>query len=102
MTKTYLSEALNENTAPERLGELVEKDASRAIHEAIAQNPNTPTYLLLKLFKNFPLEVINNPVIPLLLLENPNFYEEFYLANFSVFEQVRLPNFFRQFIEIKF
>ena len=36
-----------------------------------ASNPNTPTDTLLTICFEFPKEVINNSVIPLLLLENP-------------------------------
>ncbi len=42
------------------------------LKKAIASNPNTPTKVLLRLINKHPQEVLNNSILPLLLLENPN------------------------------
>lgn len=41
------------------------------VREAVARNPNTPTKVLLKLGKEFPDAITANPILNLLLLENP-------------------------------
>ncbi|MEH2201584.1 hypothetical protein [Nostoc sp.] len=41
------------------------------VREAVAQNPNTPTKVLLKLGKEFPDAITANPIFNLLFLENP-------------------------------
>lgn len=93
MHPTPESEALSENTPSDRLRELAQT-RNKAVRKVVAQNPNTPTDVLLKLFYEFPLQVLNNPVLDLLLLENPNFLEELYQANTSVFSEYELPFFF--------
>ncbi len=87
MHPTPESEALNENTVGDRLRELAET-GDEAIRLAVAQNPNTPPDVLLRLFNKFPLQVLNNPVLDVLLLENLNFLEELYLANTRIFLEV--------------
>ena len=62
--------AQDETTAPEILAELARHEDSLT-RQYVAANPNTPTEILLSICKEFPNEVINNSVIPLLLLENP-------------------------------
>ena len=62
--------ANDENTAPKVLTELAKSKDSQT-RKSVATNPNTPTEILLSLCFEFPSEVINNPVIPLLLMENP-------------------------------
>lgn len=42
---------------------------------AVAQNPNAPLVLLRYLAERFPREVLANPALPLLLLEDPNVAE---------------------------
>ncbi|MDJ0577584.1 MAG: hypothetical protein QNJ65_20795 [Xenococcaceae cyanobacterium MO_234.B1] len=42
----------------------------------VAQHPNTPPDVLKQLFRRYPIEVLTNPIMELLLLENPNFLEE--------------------------
>jgi 3-methyladenine DNA glycosylase AlkC len=44
--------------------------------KAVVSNPNTPTEILFKLGVEFPHELLDNPVFSLLLLENPNLYQE--------------------------
>ena len=63
-------EAQDETTSPERLRKLAISQDS-FIRKYVAENPNTPTETLLNLSNEFPQQVLNNPVIPLLLIENP-------------------------------
>jgi hypothetical protein len=84
-----------ESTPAERLRELG-KIGINPLGKAIAQNPNTPTDILMKLFWHFPIEVLNNPVLDLLLLENPDFLYRLFLVNPKVFSKQDLPKFFNQ------
>lgn len=92
--------ANNPSAPPELLQELsTNSDATtyenyQAICKAIAQNLNTPPDLLRTLFAEFPLQVLNNPVIDLLLLENPNFLNTLYQAKPWAFYESGLPFFF--------
>jgi uncharacterized membrane-anchored protein YhcB (DUF1043 family) len=65
--------ACAEDTSVEVLQQL-SKDSDREIRSLVASNPNTPTEILLKLGKQFPEAVIDNPIFGLLLLENPGSY----------------------------
>jgi len=58
-------------TAPELLEKLGEC-SNPEIRKYVAENPNTPTDTLFKLAVDFPKEFLNNPILPLLLLEYPN------------------------------
>jgi hypothetical protein len=65
--------ANNPSTPPEELRKLA--DSSDAITRShIAANPNTPTEVLLLLCAEFPAQVLNNPILSLLFLENPNVF----------------------------
>lgn len=85
---TQLEEALNENTSAENLQKLVREIDERnfsysgddAIYRAVARNPNTPPDTLKELFSEHgcPFEVLDNPVLELLLLENSNFINELF------------------------
>ena len=68
----------------------------RNIAKAIAKHPNTPPDLLVKLFSKFPIEVLTNPSLNLLLLENPKFLEELYngFTNIFIQDNIEIPNFF--------
>ncbi|MGL4879581.1 MAG: hypothetical protein ACRC8K_00770, partial [Waterburya sp.] len=57
--------------APEKVLKELSESNNSAIRKAVCANPNTPTETLLNLSFDFPKEVMNNPLIPLLLLENP-------------------------------
>ncbi len=94
MTSPLAREAADPDTPPERL-ELLARErsvqrlvaanpaappdvlkrlrrvANRATRAAVANNPNSPIELLLELAPDFPLEVLDNPVLPLLTLANP-------------------------------
>lgn len=88
-----LEEALDETTPSERLRELAASSQMKT-RFAVAQNPNTPVDVLITLFSEAPLDVLNNPVIPLLLLENPCLFEDLCKSNKRIFQQFELPNFF--------
>src|SRR5690348_16647304 len=89
-------EAANSETSPKRLAELSRVNAVRAIvasnpstpraclaqmskaqnaviRRAVAQNPNTPVLHLTDLVYEFPRTFLNNPVITLLSLAEPDF-----------------------------
>ena len=86
-----LSGAAQEQPSPEQLAtaELVAKNPAApgellralsatkrpAVQQAVALNPNTPLQVLLRLADAFPL-ALQNPALPLLLLENPNPIEQ--------------------------
>jgi len=59
--------------------------------EAVVSNANTPPEILVQLGEEFPSQFLDNPVFPLLLLENPNFITElplFTLRNILTQENV--------------
>lgn len=71
MNTHHISEASNPNAAASTLRSLY-NSGDPAIHAAIAANPNTPLDILLPLAGSFPAAFCSNPVLPLLLLEQPN------------------------------
>ncbi|MDB5269693.1 MAG: hypothetical protein JWP58_2733 [Hymenobacter sp.] len=58
-------------TLPLQLEALGDGVNSRAIKEAVARNPNSPPALLLRLAGRYWQPFLENPVLPLLLLEDP-------------------------------
>jgi hypothetical protein len=66
-----LQEAKDPNTPISRLLALW-REQNPQILRALAQNPGTPVDKLLILAQRYPAEFLENPVLPLLLLENPN------------------------------
>ncbi len=76
-----LAEALNSNTSAARLAEILDLN-NQKICQAIATNPNTSPKVLLELFKNYPLEVLKNPSLNLILLEIPDFLEQLLSASY--------------------
>jgi hypothetical protein len=68
-------EAMNENTSPERFKQLA-NFSDINIRKAVTQNPNTPIDVLWKLGEDFPSELLENPILDLLFLENHNFWLE--------------------------
>ncbi|BDA71728.1 hypothetical protein CAL7716_058940 [Calothrix sp. PCC 7716] len=70
-------EATSLTTRPERLEELAnDYSTTRRVLRIIASNPNTPKEILFKLGEDFTQEIFNNPVLGLLLLENPHLITE--------------------------
>lgn len=66
--------AQNPETEPEQLRKLAEV-RDPGTKRRIAGNPNTPPDVLLTLGKEFPKELLANPVFDLMLLENANLFE---------------------------
>ena len=62
-------QAQDENTAPEILAELA-NNKDYLTRQYVTANPNTPTETLLILGREFSIELLSNPIIDLLLLEN--------------------------------
>ena len=79
-------EAKDPSTLPERLTALSKYPRLAPL---VAQNPNTPEDVLLKLAAKYPQEFIENPVSVLLLLERPGLVEQ--LPNNTILGIVRLP-----------
>ncbi|MGL4401343.1 MAG: hypothetical protein ACRCXD_15870, partial [Luteolibacter sp.] len=69
LPRTPLEEASDPATNGERLREL--SGWRGAVGRAVASNPNSPTYVLVWIAKRYWKEVLENPVFPLLLLEDP-------------------------------
>lgn len=67
--RTPLDEARDIHTSPERLRSLA--SVGGEVANALAANPNTPTKTLLWLAQTCWEAFLRNPVLPLLLLENP-------------------------------
>lgn len=68
--------AAHPNTDPAKLQQLALHD-DEGIKQRVAQNPNTPPHVLSSLFKNgFHNEVQENPALPLIHLEDPNFMNQ--------------------------
>jgi hypothetical protein len=98
---TPLAEAKNPDTSPERLTQLalLEEKIAREVaknvntppetlkilgsskddttRKYVAGNPNTPLEVFGKLAMQFPKEVLNNPLLPILLMSDASFLEQF-------------------------
>jgi hypothetical protein len=62
-------------TTPERLRRLASHRDAR-VRMAVARNPNTPIEALFRLAVRYADDVLSNPVLELLALENPNWFSE--------------------------
>ncbi|BAZ12622.1 hypothetical protein NIES4071_44540 [Calothrix sp. NIES-4071] len=72
-----LAHVLAANPAsPPDLLEIMARRRDNIILANVTANPNTPTQVLCQLGKKFPVEFLKNPILPLLLLENPNFFQQ--------------------------
>ena len=58
--------------APPQLLEKLSHDSEKSIRQAVAGNPNTPEKDLMRLGAQFPDELLENPALDVLLLENPS------------------------------
>ncbi len=67
--------AKNSLTPPELLRELADS-SDATTRQNVAANPNTSTEVLLQLSAEFPVQVLGNPILPLLFLENPNILDQ--------------------------
>lgn len=76
-------QAKDETTAPDVLTELsISED--KLTRQYVASNPNTPIETLAMLSKEFPDEIVDNPIFDLLLLEDPeSIFIKIYLARSS-------------------
>ena len=81
-------QAAKPNTSPEDLIYLAK--TSNKLARLVASNPNTPAYILLRLGVDSPAEFVQNPILPLLILENPKFINE----NFNT--QIAIATFTRR------
>src|SRR5574342_1154616 len=87
--ETCLKEAEHPETTPDRLDQLYRiyqfyrspltqapyyQNYQKELLRRVAHNPNTPSPVLIALLKHFSIEVLTNPVLPLLCLENPAFF----------------------------
>jgi predicted DNA-binding WGR domain protein len=50
--------------------------SDKATREAVAENPNTPSKTLQKLGAQFPAQLLNNPALDWMVLENPSLFSE--------------------------
>ncbi|BAZ18710.1 hypothetical protein NIES4071_105950 (plasmid) [Calothrix sp. NIES-4071] len=77
----------NPSAPPDVLDALSGYEHDPEIQRNVTANPNTPVEVLITLGADFPSELINNPVFPLLLLENPRLFQE---LPFEVIESILL------------
>jgi hypothetical protein len=70
--ESLLREASDAQTSPPRLAQLAYASPDRTLSRLLAQNPNTPASILWMLAATHPRDVRDNPVLPLLHLENAN------------------------------
>lgn len=90
MEKTSISP----NTSIEELAELA-KSQNSTIYQQVASHPNTSPNTLEQLFEKYPKDVLNNPSMDLLVLENPKLFENFFWRNTLCFERDFLPLFYQ-------
>lgn len=85
--------AAEPTTNPEILRELALFDDEKT-REAVVSNANSPPEVLVQLGEQFPSQFLDNPVFPLLLLENPNFIRELPLNTLrSILTQENCPEY---------
>lgn len=85
--------AAEPTTNPEILRELALFDDEKT-REAVVSNANSPPEILVQLGEEFPSQFLDNPVFPLLLLENPNFIKELPLNTLrSILTQENCPEY---------
>jgi hypothetical protein len=86
--------AANPETTSETLRTL-SRSFDRETRKAVAGNPNTPNNCLWELVKEFPHEIINNPVFPLITLENPEWILDITdTALIELLKQPKIPEIF--------
>ena len=86
--------ATNPSAEPELLRELASSE-DKATREAVTTNPNTPTDVLLRLAGDFPQQFFSNPVLSLLMLENPNLATDIsYWSLLKLLKQDNAPEWF--------
>ncbi len=91
-----LEEANDIKTPPERLQEIHKNYPNPEISSALVSNPNTPYDVLWKLGKDFPRELLANPVFDLMLLENPNLLAD--MPKDTLISLLRLPEIEKSYV----
>ena len=81
------------NATSAELDKLV-KTGSKEVKKKIALHPNTSPKTLVELFPNYPEQVLNNPALDLILLENPDFLEQLCKSYDYICSLAKLPTFF--------
>ena len=85
--------AAESTTDPEILRELA-LFSDEQTRKAVVSNANTSPEVLVQLGEQFPSQFLDNPVFPLLLLENPNFIQELPLFTLrSILTQENCPEY---------
>ncbi len=93
-----IEEAENEDTLPERLQEIYDSYAPGEIKKILTENPNTPLEILFELGEYYPEELLQNSVVDLYLLSNPNFLAEIPKKTFlSILELIDIPTIYLLF-----
>ena len=70
------------------------KTGTKEVKKKIALHPNTSPKTLIELFPNCPEQVLNNPALDLILLENPDFLEQLCKSYDYIYSLAKLPTFF--------
>lgn len=65
--------AKNPHTPQEMLATIARTHRAPNVRRLIGQNPNTPPNFLLDILRDFPKDVLENPAIPLISIEDPSF-----------------------------
>ncbi|BAY81252.1 hypothetical protein NIES267_07280 [Calothrix parasitica NIES-267] len=85
--------AAEPTTNPEILRELALFNDEKT-REAVVSNANSPPETLVQLGEEFPSQFLDNPVFPLLILENPNFIQELPLTTLrSILKEENVPEY---------
>ena len=90
--------ASNVSTPPELLKQLADRQ-NKTVVAAVVSNPNTPTETLFSLGEYYPQELLANPILEVLFLENINFAREMtYKTLLTLLKQQNIPKFLLQSI----
>lgn len=89
--------AQDENTASKILANLAKSDDYQT-RQYVMANPNTPTEVLFSLGAKFPEELISNPVLNLLILENPYFIDNYYYFQLEIAQNDKTPLAFLKYL----
>ena len=74
--------------------EILIRQENPDICQQVARHPNASPELLKRLFNQYCLDVLANPALELILLENPNFLSDLHnRTNYNCFELEELPSF---------
>ncbi len=87
--------ARNSKTPQDVLKKLAESE-NNEIRKTVTTNPNTPPEILLDLGKDFPEELLANPVFNLMLLANPNLLGD--MPEETLISIIKLPDIRESFV----